>query len=608
MNEKRYSLPIIILLVCFISSSIIAQTTINKTDNHWNLRVDGKPFEVKGVTFGYDKDLENYQNYFDDLKFLGVNTIRLWATNENTDKLLDVAQSHGIKVMMGIWMRHGRPGMEDDDSFNYLEDKEGMEAMYENAIKVVERYKDHPAVLTWTVGNEVYLNMATDAEKEAYSKLLERICSQIKKIDANHPIASVEAWTFGLDWWQKFVPSIDIYGLNSYGAGANFLAVELEKRGIDKPYIVTEFGVTGEWDIKAKKNGIVIEPNDKEKYNAIALGYHDWIKNKPNCLGVYVFHYANGDDFISPWLFTHHRQMIRPQYWAIREAYTGKKPINNTPVIESFELPDTKIKSAAWISVSLNVSDVENDSLDISFYYNQRTGTRKRRNQINTINSRVNSAGGFEIQLPNEDGPIKVYVNVKDTYNNVGIASTSIEVIDEIAKSRKYLVPKISLPFYVYKNAADQTPYAPSAYMGNYKAIELDLNCKDEVHSGESSIKIRYNARDNWYGIGFVDPANDWGDILGGYDISGAKTLSFWAKTSETKLKATAGFGLIEKEKPFPDTGKKSEEFTLTKKWKKFTIEIKNIDLSCIRTGFVIFSSSNGFPHDIFLDDIVFEK
>ena len=37
--------------------------------------------------------------------------------------------------MVGIWMRHGRPGMEDDDSFNYLEDKEGMEDMYKNAIK-----------------------------------------------------------------------------------------------------------------------------------------------------------------------------------------------------------------------------------------------------------------------------------------------------------------------------------------------------------------------------------------------------------------------------------------------------------------------------------------
>ena len=50
------------------------------------------------------------------------------------------------------------------------------------------------------------------------------------------------------------------------------------------------------------------------------------------------------------------------------------------------------------------------------------------------------------------------------------------------------------------------------------------------MYSGDTAIKITYDARDNWYGVAFVDPANDWGDILGGYDISGATTLSFWAK------------------------------------------------------------------------------
>ena len=69
-------------------------------------------------------------------------------------------------------------------------------------------------------------------------------------------LTSVEAWTFGLEWWGKYVPSIDIYGLNSYGPGVNYLASELEKRNIDKPYIVTEFGVTGEWDIKNEALGL----------------------------------------------------------------------------------------------------------------------------------------------------------------------------------------------------------------------------------------------------------------------------------------------------------------------------------------------------------------
>lgn len=606
MREKHTSTLLILLFACLFGYRAQAQTSVEKIDGNWTLLVDGDPFEVKGVTFGYDKDVDNFDTYFEGLVFLGVNTIRIWATNEHTGKLLDTAEKNAIKVMIGIWMRHGRPGMEDDDSFDYLHDTEGKEAMYQNAIEVVETYKNHPAVLTWAIGNEVYLNIATDTEKEAYSKLLERIAGTIKKIDPNRPITSVEAWTFGLDWWQKYVPSIDIYGLNSYGPGAGFLSRELEKRGIDKPYIVTEFGVTGEWDIEQTKNGIKVEPGDQQKYNAIATGYHEWIKDQPNCLGVYIFHYANGSDFISPWLFTHHNSMTRPQYWATREAYTGKKPVNKVPVISSFELPEGEMESGTWVPVVLETEDAEHEQLEMSFYYNQRTGSRKRRDQITKLEFRGNPTDGFEIRLPKEHGAIKVYVIVKDTYNNAGIASTSVVVLDEEARNRKYLVPKAELPFYVYKDG-EHLPYAPSAYMGNHKAIEVDLRNKEHVHSGKSSIKISYKAFGDWYGVGFVDPANDWGDILGGYDLTGAKTFSFRARASRKNIKTTIGFGLIDGNKPYPDTNKKSIEITLGTKWKKYTIKTKGLDLSNIRSGLVLVSSSTTLPHDIYLDEVFFE-
>ncbi len=583
-----------------------AQTTIQKTENSWQLLVAGKPFDVKGVTFGYDKDIDNYDTYFKDLNFLGVNAIRTWATGDNMPQLLASAHKHNIKVMVGIWMRHGRPGMEDDDSFNYLKNKEGMEDMYNNAIRVVKQYKDHPAVLTWGIGNEVYLNMATDEEKQAYSKLLERICSDIKRIDPNHPITSVEAWTFGLEWWETYVPSIDIYGLNSYGAGVGILASELEKRGIDKPYIITEFGVTGEWDITAENYGVKQEPSDEEKYDAIAKGYHNWIANKPANLGVFVFHYADGNHFGSPWFHTHHNGSYRLQYWAIRDAFTVEKPLNYVPKIEKLELPEEEFESDIWVPVNLEVIDIEDDKLDVSFHYNQRTGSRIRRNQINTLVHKGNLQDGFQIQLPKENGAIKVYVNVKDSYNNVGIASTAIRVIDEEAKSRKYLVPKVELPFYVYQDG-DDMPYAPSAYMGNHKKISVNTKETKEVYSGTASLKISYKHHYDWYGLGLVNPANDWGDILGGYDISGATKFSFWAKASEDKLTATIGFGLIGKDKPYPDTAKESIKIKLGKTWKKYTIKLKKLDLSCIRSGFTLFSQSNGSGHDIYIDEVVFE-
>ena len=590
----------------FFSFLSYAQTTVEKIENQWVLKVDGEPFEIKGATWGYDKDVANYDTYFKDLKYLGVNTLRLWATGDNTPALMDMAHTHGMKVMVGIWMRHGRPGMEDDDSFNYLTDKKGIEDQYNSAIEVVKKYKDHPATLTWGIGNEVYLNMATDEEKLVYSQFLERICSEIKKIDANHPISSTEAWTFGMDWWSKYVPSLDIYGLNAYGAGANFLQEEMEKRNIDKPYIVTEFGVMGEWDATEDKNAVKIEPNDTQKYDAIANGYKDWITNKTNCLGVYVFHYSDGKDFGGVWLMTHFNGSYRPQYWAIRDAYTGNKPENYVPEITNLNLPDRAYSSGEWVTVDLEISDKENETLDVSFAYNHRVGSRRYRNQITPLNHRGNVNDGFEIQLPKVNGSIKVYAMVKDTYNNLGIASSSIVVQDAIANAKRFLVPKVELPFYVYKDDIEM-PYFPSAYMGNYNALEIDMNHTREKHSGKTSMRIHYKERSGWYGIGLVDPANDWGDILGGYDISGAKTFSFWAKSDFGGVSAKIGFGLIGKDKTYPDSAIEAKEIPLDSKWRKFTIKLKKSDLSCIRSGFVLFANAYGSPHKIYIDDIVFE-
>jgi hypothetical protein len=607
MTIPKLKATIFLILSIVISENGKAQITVDNINGNWTFVVDENPFEVKGVTFGYDNDVDNYERYFQELNYLGVNTIRTWGTGANTKRMLDAAHSHGIKVMLGIWMRHGRAGMEADDSFDYSNDEAGKQVMYKDAIEIVKTYKDHPAILTWGVGNEVYLNTATNEEKIAYSKLLEKICSKIKEIDKNHPVTSVEAWIFGIDWWQKYVPSIDIYGINTYGKGADVLPKELSKKGVTKPYVITEFGVRGEWEIKEDENGIKPEPTDKEKYDVIITGYNEWIKPKSSCLGVYIFQYASDHRHVAPWLLTHFKGMTRPQYWAIREAYTGKKAKNNVPSIELFQLLENHVKSETWVDVKLDATDIEGDSLTVNFYYNQRTGSRKRRDQLLPLNFRGNFSDGFEIQLPQVNGGIKVYAMVNDTFNNVGIATTSISVIDKRAARRKFLVPKAELPFYVYQDN-ENLPYVLSAYMGDYETIKVDLNNTATVKTGGTAIKIEFKGKNEWYGLGFVDPANDWGDILGGYDISGAETFSFWAKASYDNLTAEIGFGLIEEgDKPFYDSSKKLVELTLTDKWEKYTINTKRLDLTSIRSGFVIFASGQGMSHSIYLDEIVFE-
>lgn len=182
---------------------------------------------------------------------------------------------------------------------------------------------------------------------------------------------------------------------------------------------------------------------------------------------------------------------------------------------------------------------------------------------------------------------------------------TNIKQEEEV-ESIEYIIPKVNLPFYVYQDG-DNTPYFPSAFMGNYKALSVDFKNTEDVQSGTYALKIKYDAESDWYGLAMVNPADDWGDLAGGYDISGAKTFSFWAKCTQDDRNANIGFGLIKNDKPFPDSTIRMKEINLSTKWKKYTFKLKKEDLSCIRSGFVIFSTGFKQGHEIFIDNVVFE-
>jgi hypothetical protein len=54
----------------------------------------------------------------------------------------------------------------------------------------------------------------------------------------------------------------------------------------------------------------------------------------------------------------------------------------------------------------------------------------------------------------------------------------------------------------------------------------------DNPHSGQTSIRIEYFQEViGWAGIYWVHPAENWGDRPGGYDLTGADRLTFWARS-----------------------------------------------------------------------------
>lgn len=430
-HVRPAALALLLVFVLVPLASAQANTAIVKVDGQWRLQVDGKPYVARGVTFSGTRSAD-YEQDCARLAALGVNTLRTWGTGTETRVLLDAAHKHGLKVLVGLWLRQGRPGAESDDSFDYTRDTKGMKKQLADTLAQVRHFKDHPAVLAWGIGNEVVLNSPSDASKEAYARFLEQVVREVKKLDTRHPVISVDAWTLGVPWWEKFTPSLDAYGLNVYGGGIHALAGELQRAGVQKPWLVTEFGAQGEWDAPKDANGVPREPGDTEKYDAIVDGWRKALAphvKDGRCLGLFVFNYSASFDHTGLWLGMLSGTATRPAWHAVREAYTGQKPATPLPTIASVTVGDVKREeSGTWAQVQVAAKDAAGAPLDASFAYNFRGApTRHERDEVVRLQARPGATpGAWLVRMPAVKGAIKLYALGKDGAGNLAVATTSV--------------------------------------------------------------------------------------------------------------------------------------------------------------------------------------
>src|SRR6185503_9397343 len=95
--------------------------------------------------------------------------------------------------------------------------------------------------------------------------------------------------------------------------------------------------------------------------------------------------------------------------------------------------------------------------------------------------------------------------------------------------------PKAQLPFFVYSDGGSkENHFIASGFTGDYGAIQMSDKCADNPQSGASCIKFTYSGQApqkmKWAGVFFQNPANNWGTSVGGYDLTGAQKLKFFAR------------------------------------------------------------------------------
>jgi hypothetical protein len=163
-----------------------------------------------------------------------------------------------------------------------------------------------------------------------------------------------------------------------------------------------------------------------------------------------------------------------------------------------------------------------------------------------------------------------------------------------------------------------QNQFTPSGSMGDGEYgndyIKFFGNDKTNPHSAPTSIKITYIFGPNrWGGIYWQNKPDNWGDEPGNnYAKKGFSKITFWARgeTGNEIVEFKAG-GIHNKKKDYHDSFEKTiGKINLTQEWKKYQIDLTELDLSSVIGGFCWVASSDynsGERITFYLDDIFLE-
>ncbi|MFX0556519.1 glycoside hydrolase family 2 TIM barrel-domain containing protein [Maribacter sp. CXY002] len=323
MKIVRIHLLKFVLLL--LTTSSIAQVSIEKNDNGDKLLVKGEDFIINGMNWDYvpiGTSVTSYSlwNQSDDiikaaldsemglLKNMGVNVIRQYEGVQ--PKWIEyIYENYGIYTMInhafgrygltlkGTWV----PNTEYSDPIT-------KEKLLSEVTALVNKYKGTPGLLMYLLGNENNYGLFWDgAETEdipiddrkstkrakAMYKLFNTATLLIKSIDDSLPVAMCNGDLLFLDIIAKECKDVDVYGTNMY-RGVSFTdAFQTVKDKLNKPLMFTEFGadafntISNEEDQKSQAYYMV--ENWKEIYsNAAGLG------NVGNSIGGFTFQFSDG--------------------------------------------------------------------------------------------------------------------------------------------------------------------------------------------------------------------------------------------------------------------------------------------------------------------------
>ena len=332
------------------------RVTIDRQGSGFQIYRDSAPYFIKGV---------GGRHFLEKAAAAGANSVRTWGA-QDAEALLERANGLNMTVMLGIWLSHD-PADYENPSYKKRKTHEIQQ--------LVERHRNHPALLGWALGNEINLE---GADIESAWRFVNDLTYLIKQQDDHHPVISVIACNEKtLENIAAYAPALDAIGINAYGALMRLRAM-VDNSSYHGPYLITEWGVQGHWEVKQTSWGRPIEPTSAWKADFQLQRYReDILANRDRCIGDYIFLWGQKQERTPTWYSLilenlpgmDNSRLLSPAADAMQYNWTGNWPANRAPEVLQLEINGIPAEKNIILSpgepiVSLvQARDPENDPL-----------------------------------------------------------------------------------------------------------------------------------------------------------------------------------------------------------------------------------------------------
>ena len=324
---------------------------LHSTGDGWRLVKDGKPFYIQGAVA---------INRFDELKTCGGNAARVNATKA----LLDAAQQTGLVALVNLPVRGERDGLDWNNALQVAEQKAKI-------LGVVKELKDHPAVMFWSVGNELDHIPGNKPYNPQIWARLNDLAAAIKKLDPLHPVMTVVGTGHYEQKIQEMAAAckdMDLLGVNTYGDIQQ--ATELTRKHWPKPYVVSEWGPTGHWEVSKTKWRAPLEQTSTEKARAVEERYRNIIQaDRAHCLGSFIFCWKEKQETTHTWYGLFCNGLQTESIDVMQFLWTGARPTNRSPAITALQIKgftepqSTQLRVGKTYSAIVTATDPDSDPL-----------------------------------------------------------------------------------------------------------------------------------------------------------------------------------------------------------------------------------------------------